>query len=172
MNMKERVSLKGKITKIALNEAMKGWQPPVSGPLHCPFCKSEQVYQRMQRKDGMTHGCKECGQSFSEELVQECRCVRPGKFAKCLSCRYYQPIRELMKSNVEQLRYLPEVEVDQVLNHPDFYKDGFSAEQVLPHITLKRYAERQTVIQPETKVMENLNQEAVEVALEQLSLFD
>lgn len=143
MSMYERISLKRKITEIALNEAIRGWESPVSGQLNCPFCQSEHIYQRMRRKNGMTHGCRACEKLFSLELVPQCRCIRPGKFAKCLSCPQYQRIRELMKFNIEQLRYLSEAEVNQIINHPDFYKSDFSLQQLLPRVRLKHYAERQ-----------------------------
>lgn len=170
MSMYERISLKRKITEIALNEAIRGWKSPVSGPLHCPFCQSDRTYQRMQQKNGMTHGCRECEKLFSEELVQQCRCVRPGKLAKCLSCPQYQRIRELMKFNVEQLRDLSETKVTQILKHPDFYKENFSLYELLPQVKLRQYVEYQTTDRIE--VTDRLNQPIDNANLEQLSLFD
>ncbi|MBD2065973.1 hypothetical protein H6F93_00195 [Leptolyngbya sp. FACHB-671] len=170
MNLQERISLKQKITEIALNEAIRGWQPPVSGQLYCPFCKSDRIYRRMQIKNGMTHGCRECKQSFSQELVQECRCVRPGNFAKCVMCPQYQRIRELMKFNVEQLRDLSKREVDEILNHPDFYKKQFSLKQFLPQIKLKSYAESQTI--ECFRADNNLDESITNANPEQLSLFE
>ena len=142
MVIQERVTRMRKITEIALWEAIRGWKPPVSGQLYCPFCQSPHIYQKPYRKNGMTHGCRDCDQPFSHELVQQCRCVCPGKFAKCLSCPHYQSIRLLMKFNVEQLRYLSEIEADQILAHPDFYQEHFSLQQFLPHVELRHYAER------------------------------
>ena len=60
MQIQKRLELTQKITTIALNEALRGWQPPVQGPLYCPFCQSTQIHQRPQRKNGMTHGCRDC----------------------------------------------------------------------------------------------------------------
>lgn len=170
MSVHERISLKRKITEIALNEAILGWEPPVSGQLHCPFCQSDRIYQLMQRKNGMTHGCRECEKVFSLELVPQCRCVRPGKFAKCVSCPQYQQIRELMKFNIEQLRYLSEVEVDQILKHPKFYQPDFSLQQLLPQVTLKHYAEYQTLQQ--SSVVDHQDESIFTTHSHQLSLFE
>jgi len=155
--------------EIALNEALRGWHPPVSGQLHCPFCQSTRIYQRCQRKNGMTHGCRDCSEPFSEELVQQCRCVRPGKFAKCLSCPQYQFISQMMKFNIEQLRQLSEGKVDQIMSHPGFYQQQFSLQQFLPEVKLKHYAERETTSDSTEAV--GLSQ-LIDGNTEQLSLFD
>lgn len=170
MSMYERISLKRKITEIALNEAIRGWEPPVSGQLHCPFCQSDRIYQRMQPKNGMTHGCRACEKLFSLELVIECRCVRPGKFAKCISCSHYQRISGLMKFNIEQLRYLSEAEADQILKHPDFYKQGFSLQQLIPQVKLKHYAECQA--HQHSNVIDYQDEPVPTAHPHQLSLFE
>ncbi|MCY7276956.1 MAG: hypothetical protein LH702_25310 [Phormidesmis sp. CAN_BIN44] len=54
MVIQERVRRLRKITEIALREAIRGWKPPVSGQLYCPFCQSPNIYQRPYRKNGMT----------------------------------------------------------------------------------------------------------------------
>lgn len=165
MQIQKRLELTQKIATIALNEALRGWQPPVQGPLHCPFCQSTQIYQRPQRKNGMTHGCRDCDRQFSEELVQQCRCVRPGKFVKCLSCAQYQRIRELMKFNIDQLRHLSEEAVDQIMAHPHFYQQHFSVQQFLPQVKLKHYAE--------SLIANDVVQQSIATGeMEQLSLLD
>ncbi|MBW4422646.1 MAG: hypothetical protein KME13_26120 [Myxacorys californica WJT36-NPBG1] len=169
MRIQKRLELTQKIGTIALNEALRGWQPPVQGQLHCPFCQSAQIYQRAQRKNGMTHGCRDCDQQFSEELVQQCRCVRPGKFVKCLSCPQYQRIRELMKFNIDQLRHLSEETVDQIMAHPDFYQQHFSVQQFLPQVKLKHYAE--SLIANDV-VPDTVQQPIPTGEMEQLSLLD
>lgn len=165
----ERITLKAKITEIALNEAIRGWQPPAQGQLYCPFCQSDRIYRRMQRKDGMTHMCKACEQSFSEELIQQCRCVRPGMLAKCLKCPQYQRISELMKFNIEQLRDLSETEINQIMAHPDFYQEHFSLQELLPQIKLKQYTKQQVINRSE-RVGPELSMPAGNP--EQLSFFD
>ena len=169
MKIQERIILKRKITEIALNEAVRGWQAPEQGPLHCPFCQSDRVYRRMQRKNGMIYDCKGCGQLFSEEMSRLCRCVRPGMLAKCQSCPDYQRIRELMKFNIEQLRHLSEVEVNQIMGHPDFYKPHFSLQQHLPQVRLRHYAASSTAA---TLTVEELDQAITDVDMAQLSLFE
>lgn len=170
MSIQVRISRKRKITEIALTEAIRGWSPPASGPLHCPSCQSDRVVRRMQRKQGMTYLCKDCSKSFSEELLRQCRCVRPGKFTKCLSCPQYQRIRELMKANIEQLRDLSETEVDQILGHPDFYKNHFSLQQLLPQVEMEHYADYLMVDRP--NVIEAPIQPIANGNSEQLSLFE
>ena len=170
MKMQERITLKRKITEIALNEAIRGWQAPVQGPRSCPFCQSDRVYRRMQSKNGMTCGCKDCGQPFSEELIQQCRCVRPGVWAKCVSCPQYQTIRELMKFNIDQLRNLSGVEVEKIMTHPDFYQEHFSLRQILPQVKLRHYADRQAT--DGSIVTEVVNQPLAEGDMAQLSLFE
>lgn len=169
MGIQKRLALSQKIATIALNEALRGWQPPVQGPLHCPFCQSAQIYQRAQRKNGMTHGCRDCGKLFSEELVQQCRCWRPGKFVKCLSCGQYQRIRTLMKFNIDQLRNLSEETVDRIMTHPDFYQPYFSVQLFLPQVQLKHYADDSTT----TDVVAESVQEPITIGeIKQLSLLD
>lgn len=168
MQMQKRLELIQKIATIALNEALRGWKPPVQEPLHCPSCQSAQVYQRAQRKNGMTHGCRDCDKLFSEELVTQCRCLRPGKFAKCLSCGQYQRIRTLMKFNINQLRDLPEEMVDQIMAHPGFYQPNFSIRQFLPQVQLKHYIDDSRT----NDVAENVQQPMAIRKIQQLSLLD
>lgn len=117
----------------------------------------------------MTHGCRDCGKLFSEELVRQCRCLRPGKFVKCLSCGQYQRIRTLMKFNIDQLRDLSEETVDQIMAHPDFYQPHFSLKQFLPQVQLKHYANRSM---PKHVVGDNLQELILTGKMEQLSLLD
>lgn len=164
-----QITRKAKITEIALNEAIRGWQPPVQGRLHCPLCQSDRVYLRMQSKDGMTHICRGCDQSFSDEMICQCRCERPGMLAKCLKCPQYQSISKLMKFNIEQLSTLSEAEVNQIMEHPDFYQVHFSLQQLLPHIKLKQYGQQHIINQSERVYTEPSIPAANP---EQLSLFD
>jgi len=169
MKIQDRMTLKLKITEIALNEALRGWQAPNQGPLHCPFCQSDLVSRRMQRKNGMIYNCKNCSQPFSEELIRLCHCARPGILAKCQTCPQYQRIREMMKFNIEQLRHLPEVEVDKIISHPDFYHEQFSLQQFLPQIKLRHYSAHQTKDRSATPVLE---QPPSVAGGNQLSLFE
>lgn len=175
MILKRRIPLSQKVTEIALNEACRGWQPPSTGALLCPFCQSDRVNQRMQRKNGLSHICKECDKSFSLEMIQKCQCTRPGLLAKCSACPHYQSVSKLMKVNVEQLRDLSEAEVDRIMAHPNFGHEHFSLQQLLPHLKLRHYGERWTIDSSNTKnaaespvPITNMNAREVE----QLSLFD
>lgn len=98
-----------------------------------------------------------------------CRCVRPGLLAKCQTCPQYQGIREMMKFNIDQLRHLSEVEVDQIMSHPDFYHEQFSLQQFLPQIKLRHYSARQPDVCSAAPVLE---QPFATEAEDQLSLFE
>lgn len=169
MKIQERITLKRKIMEIALNEAIRGWQAPEQGLLLCPFCQSDHVSRRMQRKNGMIYDCKNCSQPFSEELMPLCRCVRPGLLAKCQTCFQYQRVRELMKFNIDQLRHLSEVEVNQIMAHPNFCQPDFSLYQFLPQIRLRHYTECSTAA---TGTTDSLDQAITAVEMAQLSLFE
>lgn len=169
MTIQKRLELSQKIMTIALNEALRGWHPPVEGQLYCPLCQSAEIYQRMRRKNGMTHGCRTCQQEFSEEMVQQCRCTRPGRLAKCQFCPQYEHIRKLMKFNIDQLRGLSNAEADRIMAHPNFYHKNFSLQQFLPHIKLKHYANRETASGATAEVPAEF---VSTDKLQQLSLFD
>ena len=97
-------------------------KPEVIGSLSCPFCQSQLVYQRMQRKDGDTHICRQCQHNFSMELVDGCRCWFPGKLAKCHDCSRFQAMLPLLKEANDGLRNLSRQELESLLSH--LYKQG------------------------------------------------
>lgn len=74
MTSKDLFKLNRLRTLIVLRELAQDWRPEIQGRLECPFCQSQKVYKRMQFTDGNTHICRNCGESFSEELVSSCRC--------------------------------------------------------------------------------------------------
>lgn len=92
-------------------------QPEVIGSLSCPFCQSQLVYQRMCRKDGDTHFCRQCQRNFSLELVDGCRCWFPGKLAKCHDCSRFQAMLPLLKEANDGLRNLSRQELKSLLSH-------------------------------------------------------
>jgi hypothetical protein len=126
MNAKTQFKLNKLRTKIALQEAIKGWQPDVQAPIECPFCQSTEVRQRMRSRNGNTHICRECGQNFSEELLSGCRCWYPGRLQKCQDCPGYQSILPSVKQRACSLRTQSLQELESVLAQATLYERDFS----------------------------------------------
>jgi hypothetical protein len=115
MNAKTLFYLNSLRTKIALREVLQDWKLEIESPIKCPFCQSEEVYKRMQSKDGNTHICRGCGQNFSREMLPDCQCVRPGNLMKCQDCPRFQAILPLLKEKVSSLQGLNRQELEKLL---------------------------------------------------------
>ena len=126
MNPKTQFKLNKLRTKIALQEAIKGWQPDVQAPIECPSCQSTEVRQRMRSRNGNTHICRGCGQNFSEELLTGCRCWYPGRLERCQDCPLFQSILPLVKQRASSLRSKSLQELEEVLAQPTLYERDFS----------------------------------------------
>ncbi len=125
MSAKTQFKLNKLRTKIALQEAIKGWQPDVQAPIECPFCQSTEVRQRIRSRNGNTHICRDCGQNFSEEVLSECRCWYPGRLQKCQNCPLFQSILPSVKERASSLRSKSIPELEQVLAQPTLYERDF-----------------------------------------------
>jgi transposase-like protein len=113
-------------SQIALQEAIKSWQPDIQAPIECPLCNSTEVRQRMRFRNGNIYICRSCDQNFSEELLSGCRCWYPGRLQKCQNCPLFQSILPLVKDKVSSLRSKSLQELEQVLAKPTLYERDFS----------------------------------------------
>ena len=117
MTSKDLFKLNRLRTLIVLRELAQDWRPEIQGRLECPFCQSQKVYKRMQFTDGNTHICRNCGESFSEELVPSCRCWYPGSLQKCQDCLWFQLILPLLKQKVSSLQGLSLQELENLIGY-------------------------------------------------------
>jgi hypothetical protein len=125
MNPKTQFKLNTLRTKIALQKAIKGWQPDVQAPIECPFCQSTEVRQRLRSKNGNIYVCRGCDQNFSEEVLSGCRCWYPGRLQKCQNCPLFQSILPSVKERASSLRSKSIPELEQVLAQPTLYERDF-----------------------------------------------
>jgi len=126
----ETFDLHRKQVKIAMQQWLKLWQPPVQSRLECPFCHSLKVGKRAASKNGNTLCCANCRQDFSEEALPGCRCWYPGALLKCHECSNYKEMMEFVAERLKDLQSLSEADLDAITLQPDFYQRNFTSKDV------------------------------------------
>lgn len=112
MNTQETFNLTKLRCEVAMQQALKCWQPqPRSEGIECPRCESRRIIKHGTPRNKQQYLCNDCCRTFHERSKIECHCLIPGKQPCCQDCPKFKLFLDLVKQNVDALRELSQQEL-------------------------------------------------------------
>jgi hypothetical protein len=117
MNPQEAFYLNKLRCEVAMQQALKEWQPkPRSSGIECPRCQSSKIVRYGSPGGKQRYFCNGCCRAFTERPTIECHCLVPGQQPHCQDCPQFKEFLALVEQKVDGLRGLNQQELQSLLS--------------------------------------------------------
>ncbi|MBD0344261.1 MAG: IS1 family transposase [Coleofasciculus sp. Co-bin14] len=117
MNPQETFYLNKLRCEVAMQQALKEWQPsPRSSGIECPRCQSPKIVRYGSPGGKQRYFCNGCRRAFTERPKIECNCSHPGQQSSCQDCPQFKEFLALVEQKVDGLRGLNQQELQSRLS--------------------------------------------------------
>ncbi len=107
MNPQETFYLNKLRCEVAMQQALKEWQPsPRSSGIECPRCQSSKIVRYGSPRGKQRYFCNGCRRAFTERPKIECNCLIPGQQSSCQDCPHFKKFLAQVKQRVDSLQGL------------------------------------------------------------------
>jgi ribosomal protein S27E len=127
MNTQETFYLNKLRCEVAMQQALKSWQPkPQFEGVECPRCQSRKIVKYGSPRGTQRYFCNGCRRAFTERPKIECHCLIPGQQPHCQDCPHFKKFLGSVKQRVDSLRGLTLQELQRLqsdatpLKEPEF----------------------------------------------------